>query len=113
MFVSEFAEAQQIETTTDFFDTTTDIVSDSTEPANIIQFTVSNGSNIVIDAKPEQLEYEVEDDEQDDTGHRKPGKPTNNHANQVIVGTNPITNVIVEAPVITTIIDGHPYPGSF
>lgn len=102
--------SQQVETTTDFSDTTTDIVSDSTEPAMFIQFTVNNGSNTVQNATPEQLENDGEDDEQDDSGHRKPEKPI--HSNQVIVETNPINNINVEAPIITTIIGGHPYPGS-
>lgn len=108
----EFREARLVETTTNFPDTTTDIVSDSTEPtpAPIIQFTVNNGSNIAINPMLDQLENDKEDDEQDDTGHHRPGKPANNN---VIVGNNPTNNIIVEAPVITTIIGGHPYPGSY
>lgn len=34
-------------------------------------------------------------------------KPQNNNENQVIVETNPVNNIVVEAPMITTII-GHP-----
>lgn len=58
-----------------------------------------------------QLENVKEDDEQDDTGHHKPGKPADN--NVIVVETNPVNNIIFEAPAITTIIGGHPYPGSY
>lgn len=100
-FFSEFREARQVEATTDFPDTTTDIVS------------VNNGSSIMTNSALQQFEDEKEDDEQDDTAHRKPEKPSNNHENQVFVETNPSNNIIIEAPVITTIIGGHPYPGSY